>query len=117
MRLYQRERADLIILALTSQVRPQNTVGEVQVKDWKQAAAQGFRDEAGDRHHRARIGAKETGQALDRGSAQLALGNHTDHRLAFIEIAIIEPLAALQEIIKGTCESVYAVRVRMASAA
>jgi len=34
---YQRERADLIILAVTSHVRPQNTVGEVQVKGWKQA--------------------------------------------------------------------------------
>jgi len=34
---YQRERADLIILAVTSQVRSGNTVGEVQVKDWKQA--------------------------------------------------------------------------------
>ena len=28
---------DLIVLAVTSQVRPQNAVGEVQVKDWKQA--------------------------------------------------------------------------------
>ena len=37
VRLYQRERADLIILAVTSQVRSGNTVGEVQVKDWKQA--------------------------------------------------------------------------------
>lgn len=34
---YQRERRDLIILAVTSQVRPAATVGETQVKDWKQA--------------------------------------------------------------------------------
>ena len=34
---YQRERPDLIILAVTSQARPAATVGEVQVKDWKQA--------------------------------------------------------------------------------
>lgn len=34
---YQRERLDLIILAVTSQVRPAATVGEVQVRDWKQA--------------------------------------------------------------------------------
>jgi mRNA interferase MazF len=34
---YQRERPDLIILAVTSQVRPGNTLGEVPVKDWKQA--------------------------------------------------------------------------------
>jgi mRNA interferase MazF len=34
---YQRERPDLIILAVTSQVRPAAAVGEVQVKDWKQA--------------------------------------------------------------------------------
>jgi mRNA interferase MazF len=34
---YQREQPDLIILAVTSQVRPAATMGEVQVKDWKQA--------------------------------------------------------------------------------
>jgi len=34
---YQLERADLIILAVTSQARSGNTVGEVHVKDWKQA--------------------------------------------------------------------------------
>ena len=34
---YQRERPDLIILAVTSQQRPAATVGEVQVKDWRQA--------------------------------------------------------------------------------
>ena len=34
---YQRERPDLIILAVTSQVRPAATVGEIQVMDWKQA--------------------------------------------------------------------------------
>jgi mRNA interferase MazF len=34
---YQRERHDLIILAITSQVRAAATVGEVSVKDWKQA--------------------------------------------------------------------------------
>lgn len=33
---YQRERPDLIILAVTRQVRPAATVGEFQVKDWKQ---------------------------------------------------------------------------------
>ncbi len=35
--VYQRERPDLIILAVTSQQRPVVTVGEVQVKDWKRA--------------------------------------------------------------------------------
>jgi mRNA interferase MazF len=34
---YQRERADRIILAITSQVRSGNSVGEAQVFDWKQA--------------------------------------------------------------------------------
>jgi mRNA interferase MazF len=34
---YQRERPDLIILAVTSQARPAATVGEIQVKDWRQA--------------------------------------------------------------------------------
>ena len=34
---YQRERPDLIILAITSQVRSGNSVGEAQVTDWKQA--------------------------------------------------------------------------------
>ena len=34
---YQRERPDLIILAVTSQLGPAATVGEFQVKDWKQA--------------------------------------------------------------------------------
>jgi mRNA interferase MazF len=34
---YQRERPDLTILAVTSPARPVATVGEVQVKDWKQA--------------------------------------------------------------------------------
>ncbi len=34
---YQRERPDLIILAVTSQTKPAATVGEVQVQDWKQA--------------------------------------------------------------------------------
>lgn len=31
---YQRERPDLIIMAVTSQVRPAQTLGEVVVKDW-----------------------------------------------------------------------------------
>jgi len=34
---YQRERPDLIILAVTSQQRATAMVGEVQVKDWKRA--------------------------------------------------------------------------------
>lgn len=34
---YQRERPDLIILAVTSQRRPTATIGEVQVTDWKPA--------------------------------------------------------------------------------
>jgi mRNA interferase MazF len=32
---YQRERPDLIIMAITSQVRPTQTLGEVVVKDWQ----------------------------------------------------------------------------------
>jgi len=34
---YHRERPDLIILAVTSQVRPQASVGEVSVAKWKEA--------------------------------------------------------------------------------
>jgi mRNA interferase MazF len=34
---YQRERPDLIIMAITSQVRPAQTLGEVVVKDWQGA--------------------------------------------------------------------------------
>ena len=34
---YHRSRADLIIMAVTSQVRPAGVIGEVQVKDWKSA--------------------------------------------------------------------------------
>ena len=34
---YHRERADLIIMAVTSQARPADAIGEVQVKDWKSA--------------------------------------------------------------------------------
>lgn len=34
---YHRERADLIIMAVTSQTRPAGTIGEVNVKDWKRA--------------------------------------------------------------------------------
>lgn len=34
---YHRERADLVIMAVTSQVRPAGSIGEVQVKDWKSA--------------------------------------------------------------------------------
>lgn len=34
---YQRERPDLIIMAITSQVRPAQTLGEVVVKDWQDA--------------------------------------------------------------------------------
>jgi len=34
---YHRERADLIIMAVTSQARPAAGIGELQVKDWKSA--------------------------------------------------------------------------------
>lgn len=34
---YQRERPDLIILAITSQVRPQASLGEAAVAKWKEA--------------------------------------------------------------------------------
>jgi len=34
---YHRERRDLIILAITSQVRPAATVGEVAIARWKEA--------------------------------------------------------------------------------
>ncbi|HEX9672859.1 MAG TPA: type II toxin-antitoxin system PemK/MazF family toxin [Burkholderiales bacterium] len=34
---YHAERPDLIIMAVTSQVRPAGVIGEVQVKDWKSA--------------------------------------------------------------------------------
>jgi len=34
---YHRERADLIIMAVTSQARPSGSSGEFQVKDWKGA--------------------------------------------------------------------------------
>ena len=34
---YQRERPDLIILAITSQARPQAALGEVTVARWKEA--------------------------------------------------------------------------------
>ena len=34
---YHRERADLIIMAVTSQARPAGSLGEVHVKDWKSA--------------------------------------------------------------------------------
>jgi mRNA interferase MazF len=34
---YHRERADLIIMAVTSQARPAGSFGEVQVRDWKGA--------------------------------------------------------------------------------
>lgn len=34
---YHRERPDLIIMAVTSQPRPAGWVGELQVKDWKDA--------------------------------------------------------------------------------
>ena len=34
---YHRERADLVIMAVTSQPRPAGSIGEAQVKDWKGA--------------------------------------------------------------------------------
>jgi mRNA interferase MazF len=34
---YHRERADLIIMAVTSQTRPAGMLGEVQVGDWRSA--------------------------------------------------------------------------------
>lgn len=34
---YHRERADLIIMAVTSQQRPSGTFGEVQIKEWQAA--------------------------------------------------------------------------------
>jgi mRNA interferase MazF len=34
---YHESRPDLIIMAVTSQVRPAGVIGEVQVKDWKSA--------------------------------------------------------------------------------
>ena len=34
---YHRERADLIILAVTSQARPQTALGEAAVAQWKEA--------------------------------------------------------------------------------
>jgi mRNA interferase MazF len=34
---YQRERPDIILMAITSQVRPAPTVGEVAVLHWQQA--------------------------------------------------------------------------------
>lgn len=34
---YQRERPDLILMAVTSQFRPTTTVGEVAVQDWQGA--------------------------------------------------------------------------------
>ena len=34
---YQRERPDLIIMAVTSQIKPAQTMGEVFVKDWQGA--------------------------------------------------------------------------------
>ena len=36
---YQRERPDLILMAVTSQVRPAQTVGEVTVRDWQNAGS------------------------------------------------------------------------------
>lgn len=35
--VYHRERPDLILIAVTSQVRPSNIVGEVAVARWKEA--------------------------------------------------------------------------------
>ena len=34
---YHQERPDLIIMAITSQVKPVQTIGEVMVKDWQGA--------------------------------------------------------------------------------
>jgi mRNA interferase MazF len=34
---YHRERADLIIMAITSQVRPHSSFGDVHIGDWKGA--------------------------------------------------------------------------------
>ncbi len=34
---YHRERPDLILLAVTSQIRPSTTVGEVIIQHWQQA--------------------------------------------------------------------------------
>jgi len=34
---YHRERSDLIIMAITSQVRPSATIGEVQITSWQNA--------------------------------------------------------------------------------
>ena len=34
---YHRERMDLIIMAVTSQLRPSGTFGEVQIEDWQAA--------------------------------------------------------------------------------
>jgi mRNA interferase MazF len=34
---YHRERPDVILMAITSQQKPKNTIGEVAIQKWKQA--------------------------------------------------------------------------------
>lgn len=49
---YNAVRPDVIVMPVTSQLRPAAALGEVWVTEWQAAGAQGVRDQARHRHAR-----------------------------------------------------------------